>query len=329
MHPVWFNLFGYPVHFYAVAMATAFVVGIWLAARYGERVGIDRDLMLDLTWWMLVAGLVGARIAFIAVNWDQYYYPCVDWEYFNAHVNPNPKKALDGPDCTRLLRFWQGGLVFYGGAIGSMLTMVWFMRREKLPVWPIADAIIPSLALGQFFGRLGCLAAGCCWGKPTEVAWGLVFPPRSMARHQHFEQGLLDPLIHASDAPATIASLPVHPTQLYDALGGLLLFAFLIWFRQRKRFHGHVFLAWLLIYPVMRASVEIFRGDAERGYVFRYVNEGFNAFLGLPKGSATFLSTSQFISVCVVAFTLWLWRRRSKQANEEASRSRPAPEASH
>ena len=116
MHPVLFELFGYPVHLYAVMIALGFVIGIWMAVRYGERVGFDRDLILDLCWWILVSGLVGSRIVFMIVNWEQYYYPCADYEYFNQLF---PDRAITEPDCTRLLRFWNGGLVFYGGVIGD------------------------------------------------------------------------------------------------------------------------------------------------------------------------------------------------------------------
>jgi len=301
MHPVVFNLFGYPVHTYAMMMAMGFVVAILLAARYGERVGFHRDLTLDLLWWIMVSGLVGSRIAFIIVNWEQYYYPCVDVAQYNVLF---PEKPISEPDCTRLLRFWNGGLVFYGGVIGSILTMVWFLRREKLPFLPMADVIIPSLAIGQFFGRMGCLGAGCCWGKPTDVAWAIEFPARSMAFKQHVEEGL----ITAGEAH----SHAVHPTQFYDSMMGILIFCVLIYIRQRKTFHGQVFITWAMLYPLGRSIVELFRGDDfERGFVVRIVNEPLNAILGLPEGSAAFLSTSQFISLCVVAVAgVLLYRSR-------------------
>ncbi len=279
MHPVWFNLFGYPVHIYAVMMALAFIVGVWLSVRHGERVGMDRDMLLDLCWWMLVGGLVGSRIAFIAVNWDLYWYACVDFQHYNQIVT-EASQRITSSDCTKILRFWTGGIVFYGGAIGGILTMFWFMRREGKSVWPVADALIPSLALGQFFGRFGCFAAGCCWGHPTDHAWAVSFPGRSMASRQH----AADHLIGSKLDP----SLLVHPVQLYDAFGGLLLFGFLVWLRARKRYHGQVFIYWLLLYPLMRSTMELYRGDTERGFVFGQV------------------STSQFLSMVLAACALVL-----------------------
>jgi len=316
MHPVLFDLFGYPVHLYAVMIAMGFVVGIWLAARYAQRTGYDKDMILDLCWWILVSGLVGSRIAFIVVNWEQYYYPCADYEYFNTLF---PHNAITEPDCTRLLRFWNGGLVFYGGVIGAMLTMVWFLRREGLRILPIADILIPSLAIGQFFGRLGCLAAGCCWGRVTDLAWGLEYPVRTMVYRQHSTGGLLD---HAAEH-----SLAVHPTQLYDSLCGLILFGILIWIRHRKRFHGQVFIWWMLLYPLFRSTVEIFRGDdVERGFIFQVVSEPLNQFLGLPAGSATFLSTSQFISLgMMTAAVVILLRNRPSKGSVGTTATVPPP----
>ena len=302
MHPVLTTIFGQPVHLYAVMIAVGFVVGVWLAVRYGERVGLDRDMMLDLCWWLLVAGLIGSRLAFIIVSWEQYWYPCVDVAHYNTLF---PDDVLTEPDCTRLLRFWNGGLVFYGGVIGSILTMVWFLRREGIRFLPVADAIIPSLALGQFFGRLGCIAAGCCWGKPTDLPWAIQFPRRTMVFGQHVDAALL--------AAAADASLPIHPTQLYDSACGLLLFAVLLWLRQRKRYHGQVFVWWMLIYPVLRSTVELFRGDKERGYLFEVVSPPLNDLLGLPADSITFLSTSQFISLCVVATAVVLLYRQRRR----------------
>jgi phosphatidylglycerol---prolipoprotein diacylglyceryl transferase len=304
VRPVWFYLLGYPVHMYAVMIAVGFVIGIWLAVRYGERVmGYDREMVLDLSWWILVSGLVGARLAFIAVNWDQYYYACADFELYNARFPA--LSPLDAPDCTRIVRFWTGGLVFYGGVIGAIGTIVWFMRRERLPVLPMTDVIIPSLAIGQFFGRMGCLGAGCCWGKPTDGAIALTFPKRSMVFEQQLQEGIV--------AAHELHSHAVFPTQLFDSLGGLLLFGLLLWVRHRKRFHGQVFVVWLLVYPLLRSTVELFRGDTERGYLVRIVSEPFNQLLGLPAGSPAFLSTSQFISLGVMAAAgalLWFQRRR-------------------
>ncbi len=185
--------------------------------------------------------------------------------------------------------------------------MFWFMRREGQSVWPVADALIPSLALGQFFGRLGCYAAGCCWGRPTDLSWAVQFPPTSMARKQHFDDGLLDAALKAAENPSLVPSVPIHPVQLYDALGGLLLFGLLVWLRSRKRYHGQVFVWWMLVYPLLRSTMEaFFRGDTERGFAFGEV------------------STSMFISVGVAAVALVLLIKLRKRGDEPAPPP-PAP----
>jgi phosphatidylglycerol:prolipoprotein diacylglycerol transferase len=298
MHPVLFDLFGYPVHLYAVMIALGFVFGIWLAVSYGEKQGLDRAMLLDLGWWIIVSGLVGSRLAFIVVEWKQYYYPCFDVAHFNTLF---PDKQITEPDCTRILRFWNGGLVFYGGVIGAMLTIVWFLRREKVAFAPVGDALIPSLALGQFFGRLGCYAAGCCFGVPSEGALSVHFPAGSMPYDHHLKHGLIDAL-----APH---SAGVHPVQLYDAFGGLALCLVLLWIRRRKTYHGQVFVAWLFLYPIWRAIVELFRGDTIRGHLFEVVVGPVNDLLGLPAGTPTFLSTSQTIGLGMLAVGVVVWRR--------------------
>ncbi|MFZ4736405.1 MAG: prolipoprotein diacylglyceryl transferase [Bradymonadia bacterium] len=302
MHPVLLSFGDYPVHTYAVCIALGFVVCVWLSARHGQRVGMDREMILDLCWWLLVMGLVGSRLAFIATNWDQYWYPCVDVDHFNRLY---PEQALSEPDCLLILKFWKGGLVFYGAPIASLITLFVFMRREKLPALPVADLIIIYLPLGQFFGRLGCLGAGCCFGKAHDGPLSIVFPRGSMAWEQHVNEHLIE---RAADS-----SLPVYATQLFDAFSGLALFGVLFWLHARKRWNGQVMVAWLVLYPLIRSINELYRGDEDRKFLARVVVEPLNALLGLDPGSVTFLSTSQFISVLVATVGLvLLYRLRSR-----------------
>ena len=301
MFPTLIEISGYPINWYPVLMALSVVVGGWVVLRQGGAQGYDRAMLFDLCWWLVVGGLVGARLTFIIVDFeDQYYNACFDLAAFNEAFPANP---LTEPDCGRLLRWWNGGLVFYGSVIGGMLTMIWFVRKEGVRFLPIADIIIPMLALGQFFGRIGCLSAGCCWGRPTAGDWGLQFPRGSSAFYQHYTQGLVD-------AQATV-SAHVHATQLYDAACGLMLFVLLLWLAKRKTWDGQVFFGWLMLYPVCRSAVELFRGDdLERGFLFEWVVTPLNHLLGLPAQAPTFLSTSQFISVAMLLGGAILWQRQ-------------------
>jgi phosphatidylglycerol:prolipoprotein diacylglycerol transferase len=290
MFPVLFEIFGYPFHTYSMMIAIGCIAGIWLAARHADRIGIDRNLVLDLCWWLVVGGLLGARIVFMIVNWEHHWYPCVDFAYYNATYHPD--LPLTEATCLPLFNVLSGGLVFYGAFIGGIITLWVFTKKYGVKLLPMADLLIPSFAIGQFFGRLGCLGAGCCWGKHTDLPWGIRFPNGSMPFYQQWEQHLV--------TVTDLYAKPIHPTQIYDASYGLVLFFFLSWVRDRKKFDGQVLVTWLIAYPLLRSFVEIFRGDSERGFVFKYVSQPLNSFLGLPDQSITFLSTSQFISLMIV-----------------------------
>jgi len=273
-----------PVHTYGLLIATAFLAGTWLAQREARRQGQDPERIADLAFWVLVAALVGSRVYFMLVNWRDYFAP-------GTWLVSTPLGRIP-----RVLAVWEGGLVFYGGFIGAALAAAWYMRRHGMRFLPYADSMIPSVALGHFLGRLGCFAAGCCWGDVcrTGLPWAVRFPEESLA-YQTFA-GRPDPA--AFLAPGGHTTLPLHPTQLYEAFGELAIFALLVlWVRPRKRFHGQVLATWLALYAVLRTAVELFRGDVERGVYF-----------GLGAG--------QWTSIAIFAAGAALWmraRRRSAQ----------------
>jgi phosphatidylglycerol:prolipoprotein diacylglycerol transferase len=242
-----------PLHTYGLLIAAAFLVGIWLAQREGSRRGQDPERIADLSFWILVAALVGSRVYFILVNWN---------DYFGDHA----LVATAFGRIPRLLAFWEGGLVFYGGFIGAALTAWWYMRRHGMSFLAHADTLIPSVAFGHFLGRLGCFSAGCCWGEVAHdhLPWAVRFPPESLA-FQTFANRDQPGLYLAADR---LHTLPLHPVQLYESFGELSLFLVLVLLvRPRKAFHGQVLATWLLCYAVLRTVVELFRADVERGVV--------------------------------------------------------------
>ncbi len=284
MHPVIFqtDLFGllskpFSLHTYGLLIASGFLAAMILSKRQGEREGEDGDRIVDLAFYLLLSGLIGARVVFILTKLDDY---------------------LRAP--LEIFMFWRGGLVFYGGFIGAALYMAWHCRRYRLNFFKLVDIFIPHLAMAHAFGRLGCLAAGCCFGKPTDVDWGIVFPLGSMTHGEHISSGLVgyDELPHA-----------VHPTQLYESGFEVIMFATLLFMRPFKRFHGQLFLTWLAVYPLFRSLVEMLRGDRERGV----------GVLGTP------LSTSQLISVLVAiaAAVIFAKLRLSKKTPSQQSASYP------
>jgi phosphatidylglycerol:prolipoprotein diacylglycerol transferase len=160
-----------PLHTYGLLIASAFMLGIWLSQREGRRRGQDPERIADLSFWILVAALVGSRVYFILVNWGDYFGP-------GRALVSTPLGRIP-----RLLAVWEGGLVFYGGFIGAALTAWWYLRRHRMAFLPHADTLIPSVAFGHFLGRLGCFGAGCCWGEVAHghLPWAARFPPASLA----------------------------------------------------------------------------------------------------------------------------------------------------
>jgi phosphatidylglycerol:prolipoprotein diacylglycerol transferase len=258
MYPEIFRIGNFPINTYGVFLAVAFLCAILIAVRLARRDGLPSEKIYDLSLWMLLAGLVGSKILML---------------FTEPEYRENPALFLS-------LDFLRSGGVFYGGLLGAMAVGYFLMKRYKLPWWKTADACAPGIAIANFFGRQGCFAAGCCWGKPTTLPWGVKFTE----------------LGHQITGVPTDAHL--HPTQLYESFAMLLVFLFLLWLHKRKRFNGQVILAYALLYAVIRFSIEFVRDDP-RGDVF-----------GLT--SLTGLSTSQLISLVIgiAALILLIVRRR-------------------
>ncbi|QPJ63050.1 MAG: prolipoprotein diacylglyceryl transferase [Candidatus Nitronauta litoralis] len=247
MHPILAEFGFLTVHTYGLMVASGFLIGIMLAAQQGKREGLDPQVILDLCFFILVSAILGARFLYVVIEYEQYL--------------EHPLKAF---------MFWQGGLVYYGGLIAAVATGWYFIRKKNLPTWQVADLIAPSLAIGQGVGRWGCLFAGCCYGAPTDLPWGITFTNEN------------------SLAPQNIA---LHPTQIYLSLNGLLIFGILIWMRKKKSFHGQIFWMYGILYSIGRFIIEFFRND-NRGSVFGGV-----------------LSTSQFIGIFVLCLSIYMMMR--------------------
>lgn len=216
------------LHTYGVLLAIAFLAGLWVASRQAKRAGLDANRITDMAVWVLIAGLIGAKLLLVVV----------DWRYFGR----NPRD---------LVSVFQSGGVFYGGLIGGVLVAWWYVRRHRLAGWQTADVLVPGVALGQAIGRLGCFSAGCCWGRATQVPWAVTFTD-----------------VYAARAVGTPMDTPLHPSQLYESFATFLIFLFLLWLAPRKRFQGQVTLAYVALYSVARFGLEFLRGDPDRGAWF-------------------------------------------------------------
>jgi len=150
------------------------------------------------------------------------------------------RESFAGQPFGEIFAVWHGGLVYYGGLIGASLAGLLYTRLKKLPLGKVADILAPSIALGHVFGRIGCLLNGCCYGRACTLPWAIQFPPGN---------------------PLNAPTYPVHPTEVYESLLNLGLYAALAWLYRRKQFDGQVFAVYLVGYALLRSLVDLFRGD--------------------------------------------------------------------
>jgi phosphatidylglycerol:prolipoprotein diacylglycerol transferase len=293
------------VHTYGLAIAAGLAAGIALAVREARRRGLDVGRVLDFAFWGTVVGLLGSRVTYALVNAGDFTRACL-------HGSGGSRGVLEVlSDCTRLLHVWEGGLVFYGGVAATAVVAVNFARRERWSFWVLGDVFAPGLALGHALGRLGCFAAGCCFGKASGP-WGVAFPEGSVAFDELGSLGLLSP--GASFTP------PLHPTQLYEAGGELAIFACLLALRPRLRARpGALLLVYGALYAVLRFIVELFRGDVARRYVVELVTPRLAAWLGVPPREPVLLSVGQLVSLALLAACAIAALRRRAAARPRAS----------
>lgn len=262
MYPELFRIGDFPITTYGIWLAIGMLLALFTASRLGSRDGLPRERIYDLGLWTLIGGLLGSKVLMFFVEENVQVF------------------SLD---------FLRSGGVYYGGLIGGFLTVVVLVHFYKLPFWKVADALAPALALGQAFGRQGCFAAGCCWGKATDLFWGVHF---TEAGHEY--TGV--PMYGGGN------DLYLHPTQLIESFTMLAVFGLLVWLHRRKKFDGQVLIAYGIIYSVFRFSIEFIRDDP-RGDLF-----------GLT--TMTGLSTSQLVSLLVagVSVVFMVMRLRSPGA---------------
>jgi len=265
--PELFKLGPITLYSYGVLLAVSYLVGLKLAMARAKQRNLDAARVLDLGIYIIVAALVGAKLLLLVVDFD--------------HYRNNPGE---------LLALARSGGVFYGGLILAVAVAFWYIARHKMPFWSTCDVFAPGIALGHVTGRLGCFAAGCCYGRPTDAPWGVIFT---------------DPLAAAN--VGTPLGIRLHPTQLYEAGAELLILAFLLATERRGRpFAGRTFWLYMFLYAVSRYIIEIYRGD--------------------PRGVVPFLdiSTSQFISLILgpLSLIMLLWLSRVLPTSPQETRHR-------
>jgi len=229
MFPRIFQFGSFTLYSFGVLYAVGVIAAIFIVRRGARRAEIDQGKATDLALWVMLGVMLGAKLLMVLT----------DLNYYLAH----PGELFS-------LSFLQAGGVFYGGFLGALVAAALYFRRSDLPVWKTTDIFAPAIALGHAIGRLGCFAAGDDYGTPTTLPWGVRF---SQYSHDNF---------------GTPIDQPLHPVQLYEAGGLVLLLVLLLWWSKRKAFDGQIFLFYVLLYAALRFVVEFFRGDADRGFVF-------------------------------------------------------------
>jgi phosphatidylglycerol:prolipoprotein diacylglycerol transferase len=234
--PRLFHIGAFNLPTYGFLVSSGVLLGMWISVRNSEKSGIDPEDSWNLGILVVLFGILGAKILYI-IN---------DWSSYAAH-----------PGDIFSIATLQAGGVFSGGLIAALLAAAWYIRRRHMPPLATCDAFAPGLALGHAIGRVGCFAAGCCWGKPTAHFWGVTFT---------------NPL--ARDLVGTPLGVALEPTQLIESAVELANFFLLMWMFKRKKFDGQVFAAYLILYGVARYFIEFLRDDPGRGTIIPNVMTG-------------------------------------------------------
>jgi phosphatidylglycerol:prolipoprotein diacylglycerol transferase len=253
MFPDLFSIGPLVIHSYGVLVAAGLCAALLTAVKTGKAAGISSQRIMDMAFIMVLAGLTGSRATYVLMNLDFYM-----------------RNPLD------VVKIWEGGLVFSGAILTVVPTIFWFAKKHKLSLWEVGDVWAPAAAIGQGIGRIGCLMAGCCYGRPTDAWWSIVFThPNSLAPK----------------------NVPLHPTQIYSSLSGFGIFAVLWVLHSRKQFRGQVFLWFLILHSTARLAIERFRGD-DRGLLL-----------------TTDMTLTQLITLLILAAAVatLLWRKTKER----------------
>ena len=256
MHPILIELGPLTIASYGFLFALGVLLAVLLAYGKARKENIDLKIFTDFIFYVMILSLLGAKLLLLLTNLDYYLKYPAEMKYLLT-----------------------SGGTFFGGLIAGALFTVWYIRRHSLSYRVLGDIAGPSLALGHFFGRLGCFAAGCCWGREAG----------------HFPLAVTFNSAKAGFLTGVPLHVALYPTQLFEALLNFCNFVILYFAYKKRTFKGQVFALYILNYSLIRFAVEYFRGDSDRGYVF--------GGLGHPLSS---LSIPQLISIIgfITAFVL-------------------------
>ncbi len=240
--PIPFTDLHLPIYSYGFMLMVAFMVGFWIVRKKAFAEGLNTDRLSDLCLWVLVSGVVGGRLLFVLHHYRDYTLAPLE-----------------------VFKLYRGGLSFYGGLFTAIVAGILACRRLNFPSLKLLDMMAVGLTLGLAFGRVGCFLNGCCYGDPDPgLAWAVSFPKTVDAQHNIIGS---PPFVHHLEMGwvgfADPYSLPVHPTQLYEATWAIVMFLILDAFYKYKKRDGEIVLLFLILYSPMRFFFEILRDDSE------------------------------------------------------------------
>jgi len=219
MYPILLKLGPLTIHTYGFLIAVGFLVALKVIRVLATRDGLPVEETMDLALQCMVVGLIGARFFQVVTHWEEYQN-----------------------DLLGIFKIWEGGLTFFGGPLFGTPFIWWKMRGKTAShAWRLADAFGPGLAIAHAIGRLGCLAAGCCYGHPTDKAWAI--------------------RLNSDLVEVALRGVPLHPTQIYESFLVFVMFLGLLWLHAKRKFSGQVALVYFMSYSILRSIVEEFRGD--------------------------------------------------------------------
>jgi len=234
MRPVLFRIFGLGIPSYGLMLVISFLVAIFLVRRSAKKYNIPAAVIENLAFWVMLGVIIGGRLLYVLFHLNEYY------------------------DVFTIFEVWRGGMMFFGGFLGAIVAGIMYIRTVKLPVLLLGDIIAPSIALGEFFTRIGCFLNGCCFGLPCSLPWAVKFPPDSFA------------------GQSPVGEFHLHPTQLYSSLFGLLLFLYLFLRSRRKHYQGELFGLYLAVSGIYRLTIDFIRyyEDAANLWVNQLISIG-------------------------------------------------------
>ena len=286
---------------YGTFLLLGFLLALWLIRRRASNLGLVTSDVLNLGYSVILLGMVGAHLLHAAVYWDA---------YTSKPALTDLSTAYD-INLWKLIAFWEGGLIYYGGLIGGIVAAVLFALFKKIPVLDLLDLTAPPAVLGLALTRIGCFFNGCCFGQPTQLPWSVQFPAESYVHIKQLQDGLI---VHGE------TPLAVHPTQLYELVAALLIFVILWIAYNHRKFAGEIFFSFGLLYTVWRFFKEFFRADS---YPWKPELGTWAPVLGT-------LNLYQYLSIVLFiifgALMLWFAGRHRKHAMvSEPNPAKPEP----